>query len=138
MIVLALASAVAADLTPSTTRAESAPQRFHATGHIKSFGPNRAFANIADLPVTRYVATQQPLTRVGFIVPNGRFFGYPFRLDNEPLRNAVDAIVEQMKTDGAYARIHQTHFGVPPDAGSIMTRPIPGRGQPDFAGYRAP
>lgn len=99
---------------------------------------NRAFANIADLPVTRYVATQQPLTRVGFIVPNGRFFGYPFRLDNEPLRNAVDAIVEQMKTDGAYARIHQTHFGVPPDAGSIMTRPIPGRGQPDFAGYRAP
>lgn len=52
VIFLALASAVAADLTPSTTRAESAPQRFRATGHIKSFGPNRAFANIAhdDIP----------------------------------------------------------------------------------------
>lgn len=52
VIVLALASAVVTDLTPFTTRAESAPQRFRATGHIKSFGPGRAFVNIAhdDIP----------------------------------------------------------------------------------------
>jgi hypothetical protein len=42
-----------------------------------------------------------------------------------------------MKSDGTYSRLHETYFGSPAEPGSIMTTPIPGRGQPDFAGYKA-
>lgn len=98
---------------------------------------NRAFANVTETPVARYIATQQQAVRFGFNVPTGLFFGYPFRRDDEALRDAVDAAVEQMKSDGTYSRLHETYFGVPAEPGSIMTRPLPGRGQPDFAGYKA-
>ena len=66
-ILLALASAVAVDVTPTSTLAEAAPQRFGATGVIKSFGPSRAYANIAHddipgfmAPMTMSFHTQKP------------------------------------------------------------------------------
>ena len=99
---------------------------------------SRVFANVTETPVARYIATQQQAVRFGFNVPSGTFFGYPFRRDDEALRDAVDTVVEDMKRDGAYSRIHETYFGTPAEAGSIMTTPLPGRGQPNFQGYKAP
>jgi polar amino acid transport system substrate-binding protein len=98
---------------------------------------NRAFANVTETPVARYIATQQQAVRFGFNIPTGRYFGYPFRRDDEALRDAVDAVIEQMKSDGTYSRLHETYFGSPAEPGSIMTTPVRGRGQPDFAGYKA-
>lgn len=99
---------------------------------------NRAFANISETPVARYISTQQPALKFGFNIPTGTFLGYPFRLDDEAMRDAVDAVVESMKSDGFYSRTHETYFGVPAEPGSILVTPQPGRGQPNFAGYKAP
>jgi polar amino acid transport system substrate-binding protein len=99
---------------------------------------NRVFANVTETPVARYIATQQQAVRFGFNVPTGTFLGYPFRRDDEALRDAVDAIVEDMKRDGTYSHIHETYFGVPAEPGSILVTPVPGRGQPNFPGYKAP
>lgn len=99
---------------------------------------SRVFANVTETPVARYIATQQQAVRFGFNVPTGTFLGYPFRRDDEALRDAVDQVVEDMKRDGTYSRIHETYFGVPADPGSILVTPQPGRGQPNFQGYKAP
>ena len=125
--------------TPLATGYRFTVERYNSNPDaVQAVITSRVFANVTETPVARYIATQQQAVRFGFNVPTGTFLGYPFRRDDEAMRDAVDAVVEDMKRDGTYSRIHETYFGVPAEAGSILVTPLPGRGQPNFQGYKAP
>jgi polar amino acid transport system substrate-binding protein len=97
----------------------------------------RAFANVADAPVSRYVATQTPATEVAFVLDSGRNFGIAFRKEDTAFRAKVEEAVECLKTDGTLSKIHEKWFGVKPDADSSTSKVFPGTGAPDFEGYDA-
>jgi polar amino acid transport system substrate-binding protein len=97
----------------------------------------RAFANVADVPVSRYVATQTPTAEVAYVLDSGRNFGIAFRKEDTAFRAKVEEAVECLKTDGTLAKIHEKWFGVKPDAASSTSKVFPGTGAPDFEGYDA-
>jgi len=103
---------------------------------VQAVGIGRAFANVADVPVTEYVAKQQPKQfKIGYSLYTGRSFGIPFRPDDVAFRNQVEQVVEQMKADGTLAKIYKTWFGKEPPDGSAMTTVFEGFGPPGFTGY---
>lgn len=97
----------------------------------------RAFANVADAPVSRYVSTQTPTAEVAYVLDGGRNFGIAFRKEDTAFRAQVEAALECIKADGTLAKIHEKWFGVKPDAASSMAKVYPGIGAPDFEGYDA-
>ncbi|MEJ0070979.1 MAG: ABC transporter substrate-binding protein [Pseudomonadota bacterium] len=103
---------------------------------VQAVGAGRAFANVADVPVTEYVAKQQAKQfKIGYSLYTGRSFGIPFRPDDVEFRNKVEQIVEQMKADGALVKIYKTWFGKEPPEGTAMTTVYEGFGPPGFTGY---
>lgn len=111
-------------------------QRFdkNADG-VQAVMTNRAFANIADLPAAQYAATQNPRIKVGHVVYTGNNFGYVFRKDDVEFRNRVERIVEAMKLDGTFARIHEEWFGDLPGEDTAMNKVWVGYGPPGYQGY---
>ena len=97
----------------------------------------RGFANVADAPVSRYVATQTPMAEVAFVLDGGRNFGLAFRKEDAAFRAKVETALECIKSDGTLAGIHEKWFGVKPAAGSSTMKVYPGYGAPDFEGYDA-
>jgi polar amino acid transport system substrate-binding protein len=97
----------------------------------------RAFANVADVPVSRYVSTQVPNTQVAFVLDSGNNFGIAFRKEDTAFRAKVEEAVECLKTDGTLAKIHEKWFGVPPAKDSSTAKVYPGIGAPGFTGYDA-
>lgn len=95
----------------------------------------RAFANVADAPVSRYVATQTPMAEVPFVLDGGRNFGIAFRKEDAAFRSQVEGALECMKKDGTLAKIHEKWFGVKPEASSSTATVYPGTGAPGFEGY---
>lgn len=95
----------------------------------------RAFANAADVPVSRYVAKQTPMATVAYVESTGRNFGLAFRKDDKDFRAKVEAAMECMKQDGTMAEIYKKWFGVDPEADSSVVKIYPGYGAPDFEGY---
>jgi polar amino acid transport system substrate-binding protein len=103
---------------------------------VQAVGVGRAFANVADVPVTEYVAKQQAKQfKIGYSLYTGRNFGIPFRPDDVAFRNQVEQVVEQMKADGSLVKIYKTWFGKTPPDGSAMTTVYEGFGPPGFTGY---
>ena len=97
----------------------------------------RAFANVADVPVSRYVSTQTPMAEVAFVLNSGNNFGIAFRKEDAAFRAKVEAALECIKSDGTLAAIHEKWFGVKPAADSSSAKTYPGIGAPDFEGYDA-
>ncbi|SIO67082.1 amino acid ABC transporter substrate-binding protein, PAAT family [Bradyrhizobium erythrophlei] len=97
----------------------------------------RAFANVADAPVSRYVSTQTPAAEVAYVLDSGRNFGIAFRKEDTAFRAKVEEALECIKTDGTLAKIHEKWFGVKPDASSSSAKVYPGVGAPGFEGYDA-
>ncbi|MCV9939024.1 ABC transporter substrate-binding protein [Boseaceae bacterium BT-24-1] len=97
----------------------------------------RAFANVADAPVSRYVSTQTPAAEVAYVLDGGRNFGIAFRKEDTAFRAQVEAALECIKADGTLAKIHEKWFGVKPDGASSTAKVYPGIGAPDFEGYDA-
>ncbi len=95
----------------------------------------RAFANVADVPVSRYIVTQNPLTEVAYVLDSGSNFGLVFRPEDAAFRYRVEGILECMKTDGGLAKIYHKWFGVDPEPGKSAAVVYPGTGAPGFAGY---
>jgi polar amino acid transport system substrate-binding protein len=103
---------------------------------VQAVGAGRGFANVADVPVTEYVAKQQAKQfKIGYSLYTGRSFGIPFRTDDVELRNRVERVVEQMKADGALVKIYEKWFGKKPPEGTAMTTVFEGFGAPGFPGY---
>jgi polar amino acid transport system substrate-binding protein len=95
----------------------------------------RAFANIADLPVTRYIAMQNPMVEIGYVYNSGNNFGLVFRPDDKAFRYHVDSILKCMKTDGSFAKIYKKWFGIDPEPDTSAATVYPGTGAPGFPGY---
>lgn len=95
----------------------------------------RAFANAADEPVSRYVATQTPKAVVSYVIDTGNNFGLAFRKDDTDFRDSVDQVIECMKDDGSLAEIYKTWFGSDPVEGSSTAEIYDGYGAPGFEGY---
>lgn len=95
----------------------------------------RAYANVADAPVSRYVATQTPAAEVAYVFDSGRDFGLAFRKEDVAFRSQVEGALECMKTDGSLAKLHEKWFGVKPAAGSSTAKVFPGTGAPGFDGF---
>ncbi len=103
---------------------------------VQAVGAGRGFANVADVPVTEYVAKQQAKQfKIGYSLYTGRSFGIPFRTDDVEFRNKIERIVEQMKADGSLVKIYEKWFGKKPPEGSAMTTVYEGFGAPGFTGY---
>ena len=103
---------------------------------VQAVGAGRAFVNVADVPVTEYIAKLQAKQfKIGYILYNGRSFGIPFRPDDVAFRNKVEQVVEQMKADGALVKIYKKWFGKEPAEGTAMTTVYEGFGAPGFEGY---
>jgi len=103
---------------------------------VQAVGAGRGFANVADVPVTEYVAKQQAKQfKIGYSLYTGRSFGIPFRTDDVEFRNKIERIVEQMKADGSLVKIYKKWFGKEPPEGSAMTTVYEGFGAPGFTGY---
>jgi len=103
---------------------------------VQAVAAGRAFANVADVPVSEYIAKQQPKQfKLGYSLYTGRSFGIPFRPDDVQFRNKVEQVVEQMKADGSLVKIYKTWFGKAPPEGTAMTTVYEGFGPPGFTGY---
>ncbi|MFI4986470.1 MAG: substrate-binding periplasmic protein [Alphaproteobacteria bacterium] len=97
----------------------------------------RAWANVADLPVSQYVATQNKALKVDYIFYTGRSFGLAFRPDDKAFRREVEDAVKCMKLDGTLAAINEKWFKAPPGAETAMRQLWFGYGPPGFEGYEA-
>ena len=95
----------------------------------------RAFANAADVPVSRYIAKQTPMATVAYVESTGRNFGLAFRKDDKAFRAKVEMAVECIKKDGTMAKIYKKWFGVDPESNSSVVTVYPGIGAPGFEGY---
>ncbi|AXC50185.1 amino acid ABC transporter substrate-binding protein [Paracoccus suum] len=113
-------------------------QRFNKNADgVQAVMMGRAFANIADEPVSHYVTTQTPMAEVPFVIDTGNDFGLTFRKDDTEFRNRVDVAIECLKKDGTLAAIYKKWFGTEPEQGKSVTTIYPGYGAPNFDGYDA-
>lgn len=111
-------------------------QRFNKnTDAVQAVVIGRAFANLSETPLARWVAKETPILQTAYSHTTGSNYGLVFRKDDVAFRNKVENVIECMKTDGSLAKIHQKWFNVVPDAGSSMTKVFPGNGAPGFEGY---
>jgi ABC-type amino acid transport substrate-binding protein len=99
----------------------------------------RADATLGGNTVSAYAATRNPgkLQLTTLTVDQGLVWAAVFRKDDPALRNAVDAALECLKTNGTIARLSEKWFGVKPAPGSAAVTAYPGYGVPGMAGYDA-
>lgn len=113
-------------------------QRFNKnTDAVQAVVIGRAFANLSETPLARWVAKETPVLQTAYSYTTGSNYGLAFRKEDGAFRGKVESVIECMKTDGSLAKIHQKWFGVAPDSGSSMTKTFPGTGAPGFEGYDA-
>ena len=104
---------------------------------IQAVLSGRAFANIASGSASGWAAKQNPQLKTSIAVNTGRVFSTPFRLDDAAARNRIERVVECMKLDGFFAKLHEKWFAGPPAPGSSMVTVDPGFGAPGVNGYDA-
>jgi polar amino acid transport system substrate-binding protein len=97
----------------------------------------RAFANLAGNTTVAWAARKTPGLKLSYTIKTGLVWAIPFRRDDVAMRNQVEEVVECMKLDGTFARLHETWFGVRAEPGSPAVTVYPGYGTPGFEGYVA-
>ena len=102
---------------------------------IQAVLSGRAFANIASGSASGWAAKQNPQLKTSIAVNTGRVFSTPFRLDDEETRNKIERVVECMKLDGFFSKLHEKWFAGPAAAGSSMVTVDPGYGAKGVNGY---
>ena len=113
---------------------------------IQRFGKNadaiqavlsgRAFANIASGSSSGWAAKQSPMLKTSLAVKTGKVFSTPFRLEDVALRNKIEAVVECMKLDGFFSKLHEKWFSAPAGPGSSMVTVEAGFGAPGVKGHQ--
>lgn len=95
----------------------------------------RAFAQMGDTPISRYITTQTPQVEVAYAIDSGRHFGFAFRKDDHAFRDEVEKALECAKLDGSLAAIYEKWFGSPPPADSSTAVAHKGFGYEAFVGF---
>lgn len=113
-------------------------QRFNKNNDaVQAVVIGRAFANLSETPLARYIATQTPTLVSAYDYTTDSNYGFAFRKDDVALRNKVEDAIECMKADGALAKLHVKWFGTVPTPGTSMTKVYSGYGTPGIPGYDA-
>ncbi len=111
-------------------------QRFNKNNDaVQAVVIGRAFANLSETPLARWIATQTPALAPVYDYTTDSNYAFVFRKDDTALRNRVDEVLECMKQDGSLVKLHVKWFGTEPDAGTSMTKPYPGYGVPGLPGH---
>ena len=97
----------------------------------------RADAYLASGSASGWAAQQNPLLKTSLVVRTGRYFSAPFRLEDAALRNRIERVVECMKLDGFFSKLHEKWFASPAGAGSTMVTVEAGYGAPGIEGHVA-
>jgi len=96
----------------------------------------RAFAQLGDTPISRYIASKAPTLALVDLLESTRAFGFAFRLEDEAFRDTVEVALECLKQEGYLAELHVKWFGTEPPAGDPSITVYPGYGAPGFAHFR--
>ncbi len=97
----------------------------------------RAFANLGGNTTVAWAAQKTPGLKLSYTIKTGLVWAIPFRRDDVAMRNQVEEVVECMKLDGVFARLHEKWFGVKAEPGSPAVTVYPGYGPPGVEGYIA-
>lgn len=81
---------------------------------------------ISDIPATLYYTKDKPELKVVERIKTGEQYSIMFAKDS-PLRDQFNEQITALKQDGTLAKIYQTWFGSPPEAGtsSVQVLPVP-------------
>lgn len=111
-------------------------QRFNKNNDaVQAVAIGRAFANLSETPLARFIAKQTPTLVSAFDYTTDSNYGFTFRKDDVATRNQVEDAIECMKSDGSLAKLHVKWFGAEPTPGSSMTKIYPGYGASGMPGY---
>lgn len=79
---------------------------------------------ISDIPAMQYYAKDKPELAVVARIPTGEKYSMMFAKDAE-LASKVNAVIDELKTSGVTAELHEKWFGVKPEAESSTSTPLP-------------
>ncbi|MTH66574.1 transporter substrate-binding domain-containing protein [Paracoccus sp. DK608] len=79
---------------------------------------------ISDIPALQYYVKDKPNLAVVERIPTGEKYSMMFAKDAE-LATKVNAVLDDLKTEGVLAQLHEKWFGVAPDAGSSTVTVLP-------------
>ena len=102
---------------------------------IQAVLSGRAFTNMASGSASGWAAKQNPLLKTSLAVKLGRVFSASFRLEDAALRNQIEEVVECMKLEGFFSKLHAKWFDTPALPGSSSVTVEAGFGAPGVNGY---
>ncbi|MDQ1902670.1 transporter substrate-binding domain-containing protein [Paracoccus sp. WLY502] len=79
---------------------------------------------ISDIPALQYYVKDKPELAVVERIPTGEKYSMMFAKDAE-LATQVNAVLDDLKTEGVLAQLHEKWFGVAPDASSSTVTVLP-------------
>lgn len=79
---------------------------------------------ISDIPALQYYVVDKPQLAVVERIPTGEKYSMMFAKDAE-LATQVNAVLDDLKTEGVLAQLHEKWFGVAPDADSSTVTVLP-------------
>lgn len=79
---------------------------------------------ISDIPALQYYVVDKPNLSVVERIPTGETYSMMFAKD-APLAAEVNAVLDDLKTEGVLAQLHETWFGVAPEPGSSTVTVLP-------------
>jgi polar amino acid transport system substrate-binding protein len=102
---------------------------------VQALLAGRADSNLAGNTVIAWAAKQNPQLQLAYTIRTGLVWSIPFRKDDVENRNKVELVVECMKKDGTFAKLHEKWFGVKPEPEAAAVTIYPGFGVPGMEGY---
>ncbi|MEX2536061.1 MAG: transporter substrate-binding domain-containing protein [Trueperaceae bacterium] len=102
---------------------------------FQAVATGRALVAMAEVPVVRYAAVQNPRLAELYFMDTNQSFAFAFRPDDSELRNEIERALECVKLDGTLAEIHREWFNSAPDAGLAAAVVHAGFGFPNLPGH---